>query len=373
MAMLQMPVVQILLWLAAAAATVWIVGPSVMYALRKNRFWIDVSDNGADAEPDGRDRKYEARFREFVALGFRPAGKTVEHARFMSPLHWHYKSHGARYLASPDGKTFVGNHRIAGGNPLRTTAYTIFEEGGMIMSASPGVPSIAEAGGNYKYEAIGDVEPAELLAIHARRVEAFARARALTVKAATMRELAAEDEKYSLLVLPKMKLGSTFGTVLMFIVPAAMIAFTNRGALPGGMLPALICACAAMFALFRWAILPNRLPMPVRMGVLVGVMMLGPFGFMSRVLPDPERIVERGLDRLDAKATIPDPARAVERIVGYGPRGCTPMLRRLESPATKPQTRAIIHDALVRLHGSDLGEAPAAWQDWCSSVRQPKR
>jgi hypothetical protein len=373
MATLQMPIVQVLLWFAAVAATVWILGPCLMYALGKNRFWVDVSDNGADAEPNGRDRKYEARFREFVALGFRPAGKTVEHGSFMSPLHWHYKSDGARFLAAPDGKTFVGSHRIAGGNPLRTTAYTIFEEGGLIMSASPGVALGAAAGGNYKYEPVGDVEPAELLDIHARRVEVFARERALTVKAATMREVGAEVEKHSLIVLPKMKLGLHFGMVITFMLPVAMTAFTNRGALPGGSLPAVICACAAMYALFRWASLPNRIPMPVRMGVLVGVMLLGPFGFISRALPDPERMVERALDRLDARATVRDTAGAVERIAGYGPRGCTPLLRRLENPATKPQTRAIIHDALVRLHGSDLGEAPAAWQDWCSAVREPKR
>jgi hypothetical protein len=43
-------------------------------------------------------------------------------------------------------------------------------------------------------------------------------------------------------------------------------------------------------------------------------------------------------------------------------------------PDSKPTTRQIAHDALVKLHGgTDLGETRAAWQAWCTEVTKPER
>jgi len=373
MEILETPLVQILLWLVAAAATIWILVPGVMFLRRKSRYWVEVSDNPADAEPDGRDRKHAERFKQFVALGFRPAGKTVEHGRFMIPMQWSWKSGGERYLASADGKTFVSFHRTGGGGPLRTATLTAFNEGGLIITVSPGEKVAAEAGGNYKREAVGEVEPEELLKMHARRVEEFARERNLTVKAATFRDVAAEDEKHSRLLLPKMKLGQ-YGSIViaMFLMPAVMAvlpAARGRGAIA----PLIICVAAAVYALVRWSILPSRIPMAVRMAVMaVGILVPATLFIRSTT---PERSVARHLDRLDARPTPPkEPARTVDWIVSQGRWSCTPLVQRLENAASKPTTRQIAHDALVKLHGgTDLGETRAAWQAWCTEVTKPER
>ncbi|HXU04098.1 MAG TPA: hypothetical protein VN903_24220 [Polyangia bacterium] len=378
---LENPLVQILLWLVAAAAAFWILAPGVMYLLRKSRYWIDVSENPADAEPDGRDRKYAARFREFVALGFRAAGKIDEHGRFMNPMLWSWHSGGTRFVASPDGKTFVGFHRVGGGNPLRTTAHSTFEEGGLIMTASRGTPTPtnAEAGGNYKYEAVGDAQADELLAMHARRTEEFARARRLTVKAATMRDIAAEDEKHTRLMMPKMKLGQLGSVVIsLFLMPAAMTAAMMASERLEPAAPLIFCGCAALYALVRWSILPSRIPMMVRMAVMGAGLFIPSMWAINLTMP--EQSVGRALDRMDAKVGSVDPARAAERsarmvdwIVKQGRTSCKALLPRLENAATKPQTRAVAHDALVRLQGSDLGATRAAWEAWCAEVTRPKQ
>ncbi|HMF42337.1 MAG TPA: hypothetical protein VKQ32_16810 [Polyangia bacterium] len=369
MAILQSPLVQVLLWVIAAAAAVWLLTPAVMGALGKGRYWMNVSDNPTDAEPDGRDRKYDSRYREFIALGFRPAGKIVEHARFKLSQ-WNWESGGARYLVSPDGKTFVSFFRIAGGNPLRMNACSIFEEGGLIQTAAPGVAINRDLGPNYKYDAVGEAEPEELLGMHARRLEAFVRDRDLTVKAATMREIAAAVEEFTRRVTSNLTSGSGFGMLGVFFVPLAMVLFSGRG-LSGWMRPLAVCAALAFMALFRWAILPNRIPRMIRMGIMLGVVMILPTA-MPLWLMSPTRITNRILDRFEADGATAQPARVVDRIVRTGPSACTALLKRLENPATRSETRAIIHDALVKLRGSDLGEAPTAWQGWCADIRHQR-
>jgi hypothetical protein len=370
MAILQSPVVQILLWLLAAAATFWILGPLLMYALGKSTYAMHVSDSPADAEPDGRDKKYQDRYRQFVALGFRPVGKTVEHARFFTPLHWRWRSDGTRWLASADGKTFVGFHRIAGGNPLRTYVQSTFEQGGLIQTASLGVPMKIDPGGNYKYDAVGAAEPEELLGMHTRRLEAFARERKLTVKAATMREIAAAAEAYTRVVLPKLQRGSSGMLVIsLFLIPVVMaFRFNTRGSGTAWMLPLAICAAAALFAFIRWVILPSRIPMLVRMVVMSAALFLIPTFAMERAM-NPDAMADRILDRYETGRSNQPSARVVDRLAQQGPRSCGALLRRLDNPATKPDTRAIIHDALVRLKGSDLGDAPGAWDGWCGGIR----
>jgi hypothetical protein len=369
MAILHSPLVQVLLWLVAAAAAVWILGPVVMYALGKSTFEVDVSVNPADAEPDGRDKKYESRFAQFRALGFRPAGRLVERSNYFTPMNWRWRSGGSRYIASPDGKTFVFFFRIGGGGPLRMTACSIFEQGGLIETASPGVQMKFDLDGNYKYDAVGDAEPEELLGMHARRVEAFTTQRKLTVKSATMREISAESESYSRIVLPKLKRGASASIPLgIFVLPAlTMIPLLARGSSAARMAPVVLCACAAFYALMRWAVLPRRTPV-VRMAVMMAVLMVPAMGLP--LWNSPDRAVGRMLDSFDAGDLPLGRAGAVKRLVRRRGWACRPMLQRLENPATRPETRAIIHDALVQLKGSDLGEDPAAWQAWCAEVRQ---
>jgi hypothetical protein len=366
MAIVGSPFVQVLLWLVAVAATVWILAPTVLRAMGRGRYWMTVSDDPHDAEPDGRDRQYESWFRQYAGLGFRPVGKTVEQMKFMSPLHWSRTSKGARTLASADGRTFAICFRFENGMPLRTAIDTIFEEGGLLTTASPGVPMTIETGPNDRYQPVGDVGPEELLRIHAARVESFVQERGLTVKKATLRDLAAEEERRTRVMFSKTK-GQSWSVLAVFAIPAVIALQSGRG-LARPYVPALICVAAAIFALIRWVAIPGRIPMFARMAVLFGVVLLP-----SMLLPiwmSPERTVDRALDRLEASATLVDPSQAADKIARSGSRGCGALLRRLDNPATKPETRTIIHGALVKLNGSDLGDAPDAWRDWCVTVRQ---
>ena len=47
---------------------------------------------------------YDRRFAELKALGFVPAGKTIDRFRFFTPLHWLWVSNGSRWFVSPDRK-----------------------------------------------------------------------------------------------------------------------------------------------------------------------------------------------------------------------------------------------------------------------------
>jgi hypothetical protein len=114
--------------------------------------------------------------------------------------------------------------------------------------------------------------------------------------------------------------------------------------------------------------------MAVRIGVMVAALFIIPNVAINRIAAGatPERIADRILDRYEAGSSNAQPANVVDRLVRQGPRACGPLLRRLGDPATRPGTRAVIHDALVKLNGSDLGEAAAAWDGWCFEVRRPR-
>jgi hypothetical protein len=81
-------------------------------------------------------------------------------------------------------------------------------------------------------------------------------------------------------------------------------------------------------------------------------------------------VLRPALDRLDAEARVGRPPTSIDRIVTYGPRACRLVLERYGDARTVPETRARLHDVLVRLNsGTDLGDETDAWRTWCTSVR----
>ena len=76
------------LWALATLGALWVVVPVVMYHLRRSTIRIEIVGGTESALPIGRDRSYERAFREFTAIGFAPAGSTLETTWFVTPMDW---------------------------------------------------------------------------------------------------------------------------------------------------------------------------------------------------------------------------------------------------------------------------------------------
>jgi hypothetical protein len=360
--------VQALLWAIAVAAAIWILGPAIGFALSPRRIGADVCEDPGLAEPRGKDPAYEGRFRELAALGFVPVGEMIEKAWFFTPLHWFWRGDGTRVFASPDRTVFVSLYRFGGADPLRVSVETIFEEGGALVTLSPGFGQRVLTDKDRLVEA-GETDVATLVEKHRKHVQDFIGPRVLTVKPTTFREFAAESAAFSERTVTKSKLSqmyaihSIFGMPLLMLVPA-------RAILPAGTLPLLICVLAAMFAAIRWTVLPARVPMFIRVVVMSAVVALPLLGFVrwSEARSEERREIAAILDRVEADAEAGRPAQGVDGLVARGTRPCRSLVYRLESEETRPKARRALHDILVRIKGSDLGEAPAPWRAWCEST-----
>jgi len=91
----------------AIVAAVAVLTPVLMVCLRLTWLAVHVVPE-VDAEPNGDDRDYERRYRQFAELGFQPAGATRETCWFISPFDWYWRSHDHhRWMATPDGEARV--------------------------------------------------------------------------------------------------------------------------------------------------------------------------------------------------------------------------------------------------------------------------
>ena len=127
----------------------------------------------------------------------------------------------------------------------------------MIQTASPGVPMNLDAGANYRYEAVGETEPEELMEMHARRVEAFTRDRKLTVKPATIRACGRDGKPNFNTGAPAAEARPSRGHgSASSVIPTVMLLWTAVRAGMPWFCPAGILGVAALFAVVRWSILP---------------------------------------------------------------------------------------------------------------------
>ena len=221
---------QVALALVVVGLTIWILGPSVGFLWKGPQLEVDVHPEAMLAKPYPEDADGLRRYHEFIELGMEPLGSTWEHARFFTPIHWRWRSlQGLRWLVSPDARTFVHLNRLVEDEPVRFGAVTVFEGGGTWHTSYPGVAGELPRVEGHGHLSVRCVGPAGLLEKHAEHVEAFGREHGLTVKAATLQELAAASLAYERAVLPKMGLAGlmalplgTFG--LSFAMSAPMLA-----------------------------------------------------------------------------------------------------------------------------------------------------
>ena len=367
MELLHSPLFVAALWALAAIAAVWILGPAVAFALNLGEYKVEVEDDPRAAQPRGKDPVYERKYRELTELGFVPLGRTVETKWFLTPLHWHWRSNGSRWLTSPDRKTLVSLGRVAGANPLRVRA-NAFVEGGVVQVVAPAVGVEVDNGVDVRDEIEWDVEPAKLLDRHRQVLETFLAENRRTAKPTTLHEAAEAMLAYDRRAVSRGKLAGTYVILAIFVVPLLQT-LVAPGSSSGWARPAMICAMAAAFAFLRWAILPNRIPQFIRLGILaVGVMAFssGAPRFLSRLGPNAQLL--RAVDRIAAGTQPPPSPAEIDQIVAKGPRACRLLVRHFADPATNPNGRRNLHTILVRLKGSDLGDAPEPWKTWCAEV-----
>jgi hypothetical protein len=253
------PALVVGLWVVAAGLTIWILGPVVGFLLGRRRLEVDVHPESLIARPYPEDADGLRRYEQFLALGFRPVGWTSQHARFLTPLHWRWRSvQGSRWLASPDKRTFACIYRVVASEPARFGAVTLLEDEGSWETYYPGAGLKPETFGNRGRAEVRGVEPAELLAKHAEHVETFRRERGLGVRAATLAEVANATLTYAQAYLRKQGGAALLALPLgIFALPAsfsfAMLARESQRARLAGALSVIFMAL--FYAVFRYGLL----------------------------------------------------------------------------------------------------------------------
>jgi hypothetical protein len=231
-----------------------------------------------------------------------------------------------------------------------------------------------ESSENYRRIELGKSDPAGLLARHREAVAELCTERALSTKAATLREIADEDTAISRRLLSKSKLGLTgFGLIGgLFLMPVAFIVFgpTSREGSPlfRGI---SVCVFALIYAAMRFAVIPSRVPrwlrfVPMLALMMVPLLMLPVVNARDRV----RRELTTAVDQVGSSADPAEQARTADKVIQLGPKTCGYLLRRLAAPDASPESKRALHDVLVRLRGGDLGEAPEAWRAWCAEARR---
>jgi len=345
----------------AALDSVWILGLL---------FEVDINEDPRVAEARGDDAAYDGWFQEFAALGFVPLGKTVEKCRFFTPLHWNWRSHGTRVLASPDRKTFVCMHRVAGANPLRVNLVTTFVGGGVLETATPEMGLVINKGDDRRIE-VDEGDAAAIVRRHHQHVEEFSAGR-LTVEAMTFRELGARMVAYDQRNVPRSNLVATymlFPMVGMFMFQT--IWDSDPAAAPRWLRPATLCLTALVFAACRWASLPHRVPRVVRVAVCLVALYIPTWmlsGLPSWLTADGAEVAAL-LNGVVADAKADRAPSGVDRILARGPSACGQIVERLSYRSLGTNERRALHDILVALRGSDLGDDPRVWRKWCLTRR----
>ena len=237
------------LWALATLGALWVVVPVVMYHLRRSTIRIEIVGGAASALPIGRDRSYERAFREFTAIGFAPAGSTLETTWFVTPMDWRKRFPRARWLQSDDGRTFVACYRLHVLERLRLSIHSLNDRGGLMLTVSPGAKIDTRPDGDDLRVEVPRSDAATLVARHHAEVAAFCSARSLSVVPTTLAQMteadAAFDRRFSRKVAGW---GSSIIPLAFLLVPVlgASLAAGPRGGNPALVILEGVCYFAVM-------------------------------------------------------------------------------------------------------------------------------
>ena len=246
------PVVSAVVWAAALAGLVWMVVPAIAFALRIGGVRTVVLPDVGPPALRGGDGAFEPWSTQLAALGFRHAGRTREIARFMSPTQWSWQSvHPAPWLISPDGETYASMYRIVPNEPVRISAVTAFEGGGIVRTACPGPVPQDGLPPDHHYTFIRGVDANGLLARHREQVAAFANERGAAVRRATIAEIAAINDTALGPLARKINAPSYVRVLACLAGVAALLMPLAHGA-QSTVVALEICLLIGVFALMEW-------------------------------------------------------------------------------------------------------------------------
>jgi hypothetical protein len=177
------------LWAVAAALTVWAFVPPLVTALGLYRSYGTAAEDPRAVEPAGDDPEYAQKYRELLALGFRPVGVLTEHYRLFA-FHW-YKAAPAHCLATEGGLCHAALYRFFAG-PLRVRFDAFLDDGFLVRTVmGEEWTDRDDQWGRVEIPATSVVEVYEQ---HRLQVEAAGGVRGASPTGATFRRLAEFDE-----------------------------------------------------------------------------------------------------------------------------------------------------------------------------------
>jgi hypothetical protein len=242
---------------AAALGLIWMLVPLLMVSIGWRPVRVVVLEDPLSVEPGPGDPSYRLRFSQLVAAGFQAVGTTTETCWFNTPLRWQRQSlQGERWLASADRRTFVALHRVVLDEPVRFGAVTLLEGGGMVQTACPGAGLSGDVGPRHRRAEVQNVDVVDLLGRHRKNVEEFCGERGLSVREATLHELAVEDTACTRLALKEQKIRG-YWQLLLAVLVVPLLGFTLMWHTPGREdrhlhdLAVSVLTATAMFAVVR--------------------------------------------------------------------------------------------------------------------------
>jgi hypothetical protein len=242
---------------AAALGLIWMLVPLLMVSIGWRPVRVVVLEDPLSVEPGPGDPSYRLRFNQLVAAGFQAVGTTTETCWFNTPLRWQRQSlQGERWLASADRRTFVALHRVVLDEPVRFGAVTLLEGGGMVQTTCPGAGLSGDVGPRHRRAEVQNVDVVDLLGRHRKNVEEFCGERGLSVREATLHELAVEDTACTRLALKEQKIRG-YWQLLLAVLVVPLLGFTLMWHTPGREdrhlhdLAVSVLTATAMFAVVR--------------------------------------------------------------------------------------------------------------------------
>ncbi len=247
-----------ILWALASLAAMWALAPPVFTWFGWHGVHCTVAADPRAVEPTGCDPDYAEKYRQLLALGFRPTGVLTEHYRLFA-VHW-YKPFEHRCLATTDGTCHAALYRLAG-EPVRVKMDTFTSSGLLVRTAMPGVGFEDQDAGWARFE----VPAMSMLGLHARHQRHVAQILAETggsATPATLHDLARIDAALEQARLRRTGAPPAFLVLpaLFFLGPAllALLAgwwLLGRAALPQAGAVALLFG-AGVYFLFLNVLLP---------------------------------------------------------------------------------------------------------------------
>lgn len=252
----------LLLYASAVIGAAWMLIPGILKTL--NLFWIRttvLADPELTHPPVG-DDSYRGRFEQIRALGFHPLGLTHETAWFLTSYNWRWQAVQAEpCFSAPDSRVLMICHRIVLDEPVRFSAVSLLEGGGLVRTSCPGAGFFGDVSPRHRRLEIKGVEPAELLDRHAENVARFCQERQVAVRPATLSDFAVESDIESRLTLAQQGTRNYWALLgALSFIPALGFLLLSLSGLAGSRLNDLAFSVLAMVGSF--AIVRNHIRGP---------------------------------------------------------------------------------------------------------------